>query len=59
MGSDGSVPEATQMEVSSDGGQTFTPARAARAADSPFFTLLARPGVGTIVIGRPGDSGPS
>jgi hypothetical protein len=59
MGSDGSVPEATQLQVSSDGGQTFGSPLALPSGGSPFFTLLARPEVGTIVIGGQGDSGPS
>jgi hypothetical protein len=59
MGTDGSVPEATQMQVSSDGGQTFGDPLALPTGGSPFFTLLARPALGTIVIGGQGDSGPS
>jgi hypothetical protein len=59
MGSDGSVPEATQMQVSSDAGQTFSQPLTLPTGGSPFFTLLARPAVGTIIIGGEGDSGPS
>jgi hypothetical protein len=59
MGSDGSVPEATQMQVSSDGGQTFGDPLTLPSGGSPFFTLLARPAAGTIIIGGQGDSGPS
>ena len=59
MGSDGSVPAATQMQVSSDGGRTFGDPLTLPSGGSPFFTLLARPDVGTIVIGGQGDSGPS
>ncbi len=59
MGSDGSVPEATQMQVSTDGGQSFGDPLTLPSGGSPFFTLLARPAVGTIVISGQGDSGPS
>jgi hypothetical protein len=58
MGSDGSVPEATQIQVSSDAGQTFGQPLTLPTGGSPFFTLLARPAVGTIIIGGQGDSGP-
>lgn len=59
MGSDGSVPEGTQLEVSSDGGETFRPVPLPdRSPDSPeFVTLLARPAVGTIVIQAQDGSG--
>ena len=59
MGSDGSVPVGTQLEVSSDGGQTFGSPLPLPSGGSPFFTLLARPDAGTIIIGGQGDSGPS
>jgi hypothetical protein len=59
MGSDGSVPVGTQLEVSSDGGQTFGSALPLPTGGSPFFTLLARPDADTIIIGGQGDSGPS
>ena len=59
MGSDGSVPEATQIQVSADDGQTFADPLTLPSSGAPFFTLLARPDVGTIVIGGQGDSGPS
>jgi hypothetical protein len=59
MGSDGSIPEGTQLQVSSDGGQSFGDPLTLPNGGSPFFTLLARPAVGTIVISGQGDSGPS
>jgi hypothetical protein len=59
MGSDGSVPVGTQLGVSSDAGQTFGSVALPSTGGSPFFTLLARPAAGTIVVGGQGDSGPS
>jgi hypothetical protein len=59
MGSDGSIPEGTQLQVSSDGGQSFGDPLTLPSGGSPFFSLLARPAAGTIVISGQGDSGPS
>jgi hypothetical protein len=54
-GSVGGAPDGAQLEVSSDGGQSFSPVPLPgqpAAGDAPLFVpLLARPAVGTIVIG--------
>jgi hypothetical protein len=52
MGSDGSLPEGTQLEVSSDGGHTYRsiPIPDRSPTTPAFVALLARPIPGVIVI---------
>ncbi len=56
MGSDGNIPEETQLMLSTDGGDTFSPVVLPSAA-SPFYTLLGRPDPTTIVVAGQGDGG--
>jgi hypothetical protein len=55
MGSDGSVPVGTQMEVSLNSGETFSPIVLPEGTpgNPAFFTLLARPNERTVVIAGP------